>query len=92
MKVRVQLYGTLSRRVAGYRHAQGIEIELPEGATVNELLALLKISESQGPWLRLTAAYKKRTIKFRAGSMQGSSNPCMGGDCHNCVQGPSCLA
>ena len=48
MKVRVKLYGTLSLRVPGYQHSQGIDVELPEGPTVNDLLALLKISESQG--------------------------------------------
>jgi sulfur carrier protein ThiS len=48
MKVRVKLYGTLSQRFPGYRHPQGIEVEIPEGATAKDLLALLEISESQG--------------------------------------------
>ena len=47
MKVRVKLYGTLSQRFPGYQHSQGMEVELPEGATVRDLLALLEISESQ---------------------------------------------
>ena len=49
MKVSVKLYGTLSRRFQGYRHAQGMELEIPDGATAQDLLALLKISESQRP-------------------------------------------
>jgi len=48
MKTRVKLYGTLSQRFPNYQHSQGIEVELPEGATVQDLLALLGISESQG--------------------------------------------
>jgi sulfur carrier protein ThiS len=48
MKIRVKLYGTLSQHVSGYQHSQGIEIEIPDGATVKDLLAYLKISESQG--------------------------------------------
>ena len=48
MKVRVKLFGTLSQRFSGYRHSQGIEVEMPEGATVKDLLALLEISEAQG--------------------------------------------
>jgi sulfur carrier protein ThiS len=48
MKTRVRLYGTLSQRFPGYQHSQGIEVEIPEGATVQDLLALLEISESQG--------------------------------------------
>jgi sulfur carrier protein ThiS len=48
MRMRVKLYGTLSQRFPGYRHSQGIEVEIPDGATVKGLLALLEISESQG--------------------------------------------
>lgn len=48
MKVTVRLYGTLSQRFPGYRHSQGIEVEIPEGATVQDLLALLEVSESKG--------------------------------------------
>ena len=47
MKIRVDLYGTLSLQVSRYRHSQGIEMELQEGATVNDLLALLKIDKSR---------------------------------------------
>jgi sulfur carrier protein ThiS len=48
MQVRVRLYGTLSQGIPGYRHSQGIEVEMSDGATVKDLLALLEISESQG--------------------------------------------
>jgi sulfur carrier protein ThiS len=48
MKVRVKLYGTLSQRFPGYQHSQGVEVEIPDRATVKDLLALLEISESQG--------------------------------------------
>jgi sulfur carrier protein ThiS len=48
MKVRVKLYGTLSQRFPGYQHSQGVEVDIPDGATVKDLLAHLEISESQG--------------------------------------------
>ncbi len=48
MKTKVKLYGTLGERFPGYQHSQGIEVELADGATVQDLLQLLKISESQG--------------------------------------------
>jgi sulfur carrier protein ThiS len=48
MKVRVRLYGTLSQCIPGYQHSQGIEVEIPDGATAEDLLALLEIPESQG--------------------------------------------
>lgn len=46
MKVKVNLYGTLSQNVSGYRQSQGIEVEVPEGTTVKELLSLLQIQVS----------------------------------------------
>jgi sulfur carrier protein ThiS len=48
MKVKVSLFGTLSQNFPDYQPSQGIEIEIPEGATVKDLLALLEISEARG--------------------------------------------
>ena len=46
MKVKVKLYGTFAQKVSGYQESQGIEVEVPEGATVKELLSLLQIPVS----------------------------------------------
>ena len=43
MKIKVNLYGTLTRKVPGYQQSQGIEVEVPEGATVKDLLSLFQI-------------------------------------------------
>ena len=48
MWMRVKLYGTLSQQFPDYRHSGGIEAEIPDGMTVKDLLARLKISENQG--------------------------------------------
>jgi sulfur carrier protein ThiS len=48
MRIRVRLYGTLSQDIPDYHHAEGIEVEIPDGATVKDLLARLEISEKQG--------------------------------------------
>jgi sulfur carrier protein ThiS len=48
MKLKVKLYGTLSQQFPGYLHSQGIEVEIPKGATARDLLAFLEISEKQG--------------------------------------------
>ena len=47
MKVKVKLYGTLSEHFPGYQPSQGIEVEIPDRATAQDLLTLLGISESQ---------------------------------------------
>ena len=48
MKVKVKLYGTLSSNVPEYKPSQGIEVEIPDDATVKDLLAYLEISETRG--------------------------------------------
>ena len=48
MKVRVKLFGILGQRFPGYHHEQGMEVEIPDGARVKDLLAHLKFSKSFG--------------------------------------------
>ena len=67
MKVRVKLYGTLRLRVSGYQHVEGMEVELPERATVHDLLALLKISESQGAVVMIDGRIRKADAKIPCG-------------------------
>ena len=67
MKLRVKLYGTLSQRFPGYQHSQGIEVEIPDGATVKDLLALLEISKSQGAVVAMEGRILKAYDKMRYG-------------------------
>ncbi|KPJ88047.1 MAG: hypothetical protein AMS17_06770 [Spirochaetes bacterium DG_61] len=60
MKVSVKLYGTLHQRFPGYQHSQGIEVEIPDGATVKDLLALLEISDPKG----ITVIMEGRVLKM----------------------------
>jgi sulfur carrier protein ThiS len=48
MKLKVKLYGTLSQLFPGYQHSEGVEVEIPDGGTVKDLLTHLKISEKRG--------------------------------------------
>jgi sulfur carrier protein ThiS len=43
MQVKVRLYGTLGRRVAGYDHRNGLVLEVDEGTTVAQLMTRLEI-------------------------------------------------
>jgi sulfur carrier protein ThiS len=53
MKVKVRLYGTLGRRFPGYRPEEGLEVELPDGARVEDLLAHLGLGEDKKPVVTL---------------------------------------
>ena len=48
MKIRVKLFGTLPQRYPGYNPSQGIEVAIPDGAKVKDLLARLEIFASDG--------------------------------------------
>ena len=48
MKIRVKLFGTLSRYVSGFRPGWGMDLDLPDGARVSELMHSLGIQKSQG--------------------------------------------
>ncbi|CAB1065752.1 hypothetical protein D1BOALGB6SA_10551 [Olavius sp. associated proteobacterium Delta 1] len=68
MKLRIKLYGTLGPRVPGYRHSEGIQVELPDGATVNDLLTRLKISESEGAVVSIEGRLRKTDDKLSDGA------------------------
>ena len=67
MKVRVKLYGTLSQPLPDYQHSQGIEVEIPDGATVKDLLALLELSESRGAMIIVEGRILKADDEIRRG-------------------------
>ena len=48
MRLRVKLFGTLPQRYPGYDSSQGLEVEIPDGAKVKDLLARLEIYASDG--------------------------------------------
>ncbi|MBW1705359.1 MAG: MoaD/ThiS family protein [Deltaproteobacteria bacterium] len=48
MKLKVKLFGTLGKRFPGYHHERGMDVEIPDGARVRDLLAHLNISKSFG--------------------------------------------
>jgi sulfur carrier protein ThiS len=68
MKVTVKLYGTLSLHVPEYKPSQGIEVEIPDGATVKELLAHLEILETQGTAIIANGRVLKADDIMRDGS------------------------
>jgi sulfur carrier protein ThiS len=68
MKVRVRLYGTLSRDIPGYRHTKGLDVDIADGATVGELLARLKILQSRGPVVSINGRILNSDAKVTDGA------------------------
>lgn len=44
MVLTVKLYGNLSRSLDGYEHSSGLEVIMPEGASLLDLLVYLNLS------------------------------------------------
>ena len=48
MKVNVQLFGVLGRKLPEYSSPDGVEVEVPDGSTAGDLLEYMKIPEDWG--------------------------------------------
>jgi sulfur carrier protein ThiS len=79
MKIRADLYGTLSQKVPGYRHSQGIEMDIVEGTTVSDLLALLEIDMSQKAIVAIDGRICKPNDQLPAGARARIFQPVHGG-------------
>lgn len=68
MTVQVRLYGTLKQRFPGYRHGEGVQIEVAEGATVGDLLGSLKLSGPREVLAVVAGRVAKLEEKLQAGA------------------------
>ena len=48
MKVSVKLHGTFRERLAPDERLEGLQVEIPEGASARDLLSLLGIPDARG--------------------------------------------
>jgi len=48
MKITVKLFGELRRKIPDYRPDKGLEMDIPEGSKIADLLVLLGIPASPG--------------------------------------------
>ena len=68
MKVNIQLYGVLGRKLPEYGSTEGVEIELPDEATAADLLQYLKIPEAWGPAVAMDSRLLKYEDSLRDGA------------------------
>jgi len=79
MKLRVKLFGALRQRFPDYSHQQGIEVEIPDGATAKDLLSLLRISESNGAVVAVEGRILKSDDKMQHGVLVNVLQAIQGG-------------
>ena len=68
MKISVKLFGTLSDFFPGYDFEKGLEVDLPEGAKVSDLLKVLDISDNQGATVLMDSRLLSREERLVSGS------------------------
>jgi sulfur carrier protein ThiS len=68
MKITVKLFGELRRDIPAYQHDKGMELTIPEGSKVVDLMALLKISNPQ----TITAIMEGRVLPSEEKLINGS--------------------
>jgi sulfur carrier protein ThiS len=79
VNVRVKLFGLLPRRFPGYNPERGMEVELPPGARVGDLLARLNISKEEGGIVAVDGLVQKAEAELRDGSQISVFHPIVGG-------------
>ena len=79
MRVRVKLFGTLGQRFPGYQPECGIEVEIPDGARIRDLLSHLDISQSQGGIVSIDGRLMKPHDKLENGALVNIFQPVFGG-------------
>ena len=79
MKVRVKLFWTLPQRYPDYDSTQGLVVEIPDGATIKDLLGLLGISESQKAVVAIDGRIQEANDKMPSGACVQVFQPVHGG-------------
>lgn len=72
------MFGTLPQTVPGYKAETGLDIKLPDGAKISDLLAHLEIPEMDGYMVAMDNMVKRPTDVIKEGAVL-SILPCLAG-------------
>jgi sulfur carrier protein ThiS len=79
MKVKVELFGTLGKHIHDYPHEDGLTIEVPAGAAVGDLLALLELPARRIGMVVMDGRLVNAKDKVRDGARLKVFQPIFGG-------------
>ena len=68
MKIKIQLFGLLGRKLPEFDSADGVQIELPDESTAGDLLKYLKIPEARGAAVAMDSRILKSGDLIRDGA------------------------
>jgi len=69
MRVRVKLFGLLGRRFPDHDLEKGMEVEVPDGVRIGELLARLEISKKEDAVVTVNGLVQRTDAALRDGDL-----------------------
>ena len=75
----VKLYGTLRKKVTNYDSAKGLDVKMPDGASIADLVAHLGIVESKIGFVSVNGRIVKATGAVEDGAVVKVFQPIFGG-------------
>jgi len=79
VKLTVKLYGTLSRSFDAYDHLSGLAVSMPEDATIDDLLAYLKLAPERLGIISMDGRVLKKKARLKDGAQIKVFQPIAGG-------------
>ena len=79
MRIRVRLYGTLGNHISGHDPLNGMEIEVPDDATAEDLIDQLDIPRKKVGIISVDGNLVKKTQALQDGNMVRMYRPIAGG-------------
>jgi sulfur carrier protein ThiS len=79
MKIRIRLFGTLGNKFSEHDPMHGFEVEIPDDATVGDLMKKLDILESKIGIVSIDGRLVTTTKKLEKGNLVRMYHPLSGG-------------
>ncbi len=79
LRLIVKLYGTLGRSFDAYDHLSGLEVSVPEGATIDDLLLHLNLAPERLGIISMDGKALKKKARLRDGAQIKIFQPIAGG-------------
>ena len=79
LRLTVKLYGTLSRSFDDYNHMSGLEVDIPEGAAIHDLLDYLNLSSERLGMIYMDGKLLNKKSRLKDGAQIKIFQPISGG-------------
>jgi sulfur carrier protein ThiS len=79
LRLTIKLYGTLSRSFDEYNHLSGLEVNIPDGASIHDLLDYLNLSSERLGMIYMDGKVLNKNSQLNDGALIKIFQPISGG-------------